>query len=76
MPVITSDLSSLLEVVADAGMLVDPRDAFALRDALVHLLDHAAVRDELGRRGRERAAKFTWKNSARQSAEFFSRIQG
>lgn len=71
-PVITSNLSSLPEVVGDAGVLIDPRDSFALRDQIQRLLTSPSLRKELGRRGRERAQRFTWKNSAVVAAEFFT----
>jgi glycosyltransferase involved in cell wall biosynthesis len=73
-PVITSNISSLPEVVGDAGVLLDPRDSFAIRDAIQRLLLSASEREELGRRARERARRFTWKNSAERSAEFFARL--
>lgn len=73
-PVITSNVSSLPEVAGDAGILVDPRDSFAIRDAIQRLLTSPSARKELGRKGREQAAKFTWKNSAIKSAEFFARL--
>lgn len=73
-PVVTSNVSSLPEVVGDAGVLLDPGDSFAIRDAIQRLLLSPAEREELGRKGRERARMFTWKNSAIKSAEFFARI--
>ena len=73
-PVITSNVSSLPEVVGDAGVLVDPKDSFALRDAIQRLLLSSTERERLGKAGRERAKRFTWKNSAVKSAEFFARL--
>lgn len=73
-PVITSNVSSLPEVVGDAGVLVDPHDSFALRDEIQRLLMSAGLRADLGRKARERAKRFTWKNSAEKSAEFFARL--
>jgi glycosyltransferase involved in cell wall biosynthesis len=73
-PVITSNVSSLPEVVGDAGILLDPRGSFAMRDAMQRLLLSPSEREEMGRRGKERARRFTWKNSAEQSAEFFARL--
>jgi glycosyltransferase involved in cell wall biosynthesis len=73
-PVITSNLSSLPEVVGDAGILVDPKDSFALRDEMQHLLTSPSTRETLGKKGKERAGKFAWKNSAKASVEFFQRL--
>lgn len=40
------------------GLLVDPRDTAALRAALAMLIDDAALRDEMGAKGRVTALKF------------------
>jgi glycosyltransferase involved in cell wall biosynthesis len=73
-PVVVSNVSSLPEVVGDAGVLVDPKDSFALRDAIRELLLSPSERARLGKAGKERASRFTWKNSAVKSAEFFARL--
>ena len=73
-PVITSNVSSMPEVVGDGGVLVDPRSAGELTSALDRLLTSRTLRESLGRKGRELARKFTWKNSAERSAEFFTRL--
>src|SRR5262249_33075355 len=52
-PVITSDTSSLPEVVGDAGLLVDPGDAGAIANRLRALLDHADKAADLAARGIE-----------------------
>jgi alpha-1,3-rhamnosyl/mannosyltransferase len=73
-PVITSNVSSMPEVVGDGGVLVDPHSTNEIAAALQRLLTSPTRREELGRKGRELASRFTWKNSAVQSAEFFSRM--
>ena len=73
-PVITSNVSSLPEVVGDEGVQVDPRSAAGLRDAMQTLLTSESERERLGKAGRDRARRFTWKNSAVRSAEFFARF--
>jgi D-inositol-3-phosphate glycosyltransferase len=56
-PVVAAAGGALLELVADGetGLLVAPRDAAALRDAVLRLLGDAELRTRLGRAGRERA---------------------
>jgi glycosyltransferase involved in cell wall biosynthesis len=73
-PVITSNVSSMPEVAGDAGIVIDPHSASDLAAAMERLLASPALRVQMGRKGRELAARFTWKNSAEQSAEFFSRV--
>ncbi len=66
-PVLASATSSLPEVVGEAGMLVDPLSTDAIAAALRRLCTDAALREDLGRRGRERSRLFTWAAAARQA---------
>ncbi len=43
-PVVTSNVSSLPEVVGDAALLIDPMDAGAIADAMTRVLSDAALR--------------------------------
>jgi alpha-1,3-rhamnosyl/mannosyltransferase len=63
-PVVTSSVSSLPEVAADAALLVDPRDAPAITSALERVLADPALADDLRARGRTRAATFSWQRFA------------
>ncbi len=71
-PVLVGKTSSLPEVVGDAGLLVDPLDEEEVVAALDRLLEDAPLRAELGRRGRERAAAFSWERTARQTLEAYA----
>jgi glycosyltransferase involved in cell wall biosynthesis len=66
-PVLASNVSSLPEVVGDAGLLVDPHDVGAIRDALVRLAEDDRLRAELRERGLRHAASWTWERTARQT---------
>jgi glycosyltransferase involved in cell wall biosynthesis len=75
-PVVTSRLSSLPEVVGDAALLVDPYDAEAIADAIARVLDDSALAQDLARRGRARAAGFSWERSVRSVHEGYLRVLG
>jgi glycosyltransferase involved in cell wall biosynthesis len=66
-PVVVSDRSSLPEVVGDAGLLVDPADPDAWTAALERVLGDRELRNDLRRRGRARAASFTWTRTAKET---------
>lgn len=66
-PVLVANRTSLPEVVGDAGMLVEP-DVRAFRDGLVRLFGNEALRADLGARGLQRAAQFSWKKTAELTA--------
>lgn len=72
-PVLASRAASLPEVVGEAGLLADPLDEEEVVAALGRLLEDASLRAELGRRGRERAATFSWERTARQTVEAYAR---
>ncbi len=64
-PVITSDCSSLAELGADgAAVLVDPREPDQIAGAMAMLADDEAMRGDVVRRGRARAAEFLWEKRA------------
>jgi len=72
-PSACSDRASLPEIVGDAALLFDPADPAAIRGAIERLLGDAPLRAELVRRGRDRAAGFSWERVAAQTAESYRR---
>ncbi|MBX4187909.1 MAG: glycosyltransferase family 4 protein [Candidatus Doudnabacteria bacterium] len=65
-PVVVSDISSLPEVVGDAGVLVKPSDSEALAQGLLKVLVDPNLREEMSRKGIERAKRYTWESCARK----------
>jgi glycosyltransferase involved in cell wall biosynthesis len=74
--VVASRRGALPEVTGDAARLVDPEDVGGLAGALAELLDDPGARDELARRGRERAARFRWEETARATLGVYERALG
>jgi glycosyltransferase involved in cell wall biosynthesis len=72
-PVIVSDTSSLPEVVGDGGVTVPPTDVEALTDAMAAMLKAPAVRADWQHRGLDRAARFSWRETARQTVRVYER---
>ena len=72
-PVVCSSATSLPEVVGDAGLLVDPRNREEVAAALETVLTDTALATDLRRRGRERAANFTWEAAAAATVEVYRR---
>ncbi|HEY6867860.1 MAG TPA: glycosyltransferase family 1 protein, partial [Candidatus Eisenbacteria bacterium] len=73
-PVVTSDRSSLPEVVGEAGLMVDPGDVEALARAIAEVLGSGAVRERLRTEGPRRAAAFTWRRAAEQVAAAYAEV--
>lgn len=72
-PVISSNLSSLPEVVGDAGILIDPYDTKAIADAM-QIVKESSVRSELRQLGLLRAKKFRWQATAQLTIEVLSKF--
>jgi len=70
-PVITSNRSSLPEVVGDVGITVDPSDEEGLADAMRRLAEDPAERADRAARGLERARAFTWARCAEETERVY-----
>jgi len=75
-PVVTSNRSALPEVAGDAAILVDPEDIDALGQALRNLTGKCDLRDELSRRGKERARRFTWEKAVVETWNLYRELLG
>ena len=73
-PVITSNTSSLPEVVGDAAILIDPMDPGAISQAMARVLTDAPLRADLIRRGRERVHAFSWERSVARIREVYGEL--
>jgi glycosyltransferase involved in cell wall biosynthesis len=73
-PVITSAVSSLPEIVADAGVLVNPGDEAALSNAMLELLADRTQREQLADLGLFRASMFTWENTALGTSKVYQTV--
>ena len=65
-PVVTSNTTSLPEVVGEAGLTVDPTRTEEIAKAMARLLDDASLRRRLQQAGLERAKEFNWRRTAQQ----------
>ncbi len=75
-PVVTSNMSSIPEVVGDAAVLVDPYDVSAIADGLERVLADPALRETLVARGHERVQHFSWERSVRAIHAGYMRVLG
>ena len=64
-PVLASHAAAMPEVLGGAGLLLDPHDVSAWRDAIIRIVNDEALRRDLRARGLARAATYTWQRTAR-----------
>lgn len=72
-PVVASNRSSLPEVVGDAAVLVEP-NAAALADGMARVLRDETLRLRLRAHGPERAAAFSWRNTAQATLAVYEHM--
>ena len=66
-PVITSNTSSLPEVVGDAGKMFDPMDTDGVCQALLDIYSDPEFRENMRQRSLERAKLFGWERCTRET---------
>jgi len=73
-PVVATHVTSIPEIVGDAGLLCEPRSPQGIADALVRVLSDEALAADLRRRGADRAARFTWERTASDLANAVDKL--
>jgi glycosyltransferase involved in cell wall biosynthesis len=73
-PVITSNTSSLPEVVGDAALQVNPHNTGELANAINRLLEDQALQEELRQKGFARAQLFTWPKAASKMLTVYQQL--
>ncbi|ADZ09220.1 glycosyl transferase group 1 [Methanobacterium lacus] len=74
-PVITSNTTSLPEVVGEAGIMLDPHDNEKLSKEMYRVLNDEKLADNLIQMGLERAKLFDWDESAQQTMEVYRSME-
>jgi glycosyltransferase involved in cell wall biosynthesis len=73
-PVITSNISSLPEVVGNAAVLVNPENVFEIMRAAHRVLTDRALRDRMKERGYQQAKRFSWEITVRRLLDVYSEV--
>lgn len=73
-PVVGSSAASIGEVVGNAGMLVEPKDARRMAGALIATCIEDDLHERLRQRALLRAAQFTWERTAIETLAVFRRV--
>lgn len=73
-PTITSQGSSLQEIVGDAALLVDPLSVDSIADAMEKVLQDAALRKSLGEKGLIRSREFSYRAAAEKTLAVYESV--
>ncbi|MCP4750580.1 MAG: glycosyltransferase [Proteobacteria bacterium] len=74
-PVITSNCSSLPEVVDDSAMLVDPYNHEEIAESILLLANDTQLQEEYRKKGFAQIKKFSWQTSAQKHLDIYSRAR-
>ena len=74
LPVITSNCTSMPEVIKDAGILVDPENSQQITDALLSLIEDSALANNLKVLGKKRSQLFSWEENAKSTLSIYQKM--
>ncbi|MDD5341329.1 MAG: glycosyltransferase family 1 protein [Patescibacteria group bacterium] len=74
-PIVTSNIASIPELVIDNAVLADPYSVGSIRDALFRITKDNQLREKLTKKGRGIAQNFTWENCAKKTIEVYKSIK-
>jgi glycosyltransferase involved in cell wall biosynthesis len=73
-PVLTSNVSSTIEVAGDAGLLVDPESVGEIAEGMDRVLRDKKLAKKLVEAGFKRYKKFSWKSAAEETLKVFEEV--
>ena len=73
-PVVTSNVSSLPEVVGGGGLCVDPDDIDALTQAMWQTVTDGSLRERLRKAGLVQASHFHWQKTAQETISAYRHV--
>jgi glycosyltransferase involved in cell wall biosynthesis len=73
-PVVSTNWGAMKEICGNAALLVDVHQPEEIANAIVRILEEPGLREDLIRRGRARAARATWNETARLTIDVFDEV--
>ena len=74
LPIVSSELGPMREILRDGGLYMNPTDARSVADQTERLLNDPALRAELASRAVRYAGEYTWEKSARGIYRFLGEM--
>ncbi|OGG26686.1 hypothetical protein A2960_00745 [Candidatus Gottesmanbacteria bacterium RIFCSPLOWO2_01_FULL_39_12b] len=72
-PVVTTNTSSLPELTGEAAIKLDPKNYQTLARSIIELIENASLRDQLIKKGIERAKKFSWDKCSQETIKAYKK---
>ncbi len=74
LPVITSDIPSITEVVGEAAIRVSPTDTDALCQAIITVVNSPSIRADLSGKGLKQASLFSWEKFIDEHIDLYKQL--
>ena len=74
LPVVTSNVADLCEVVGDAAVTVDPKNVHNISEGIVKVLKVSGLKQSLIQKGLERVKLFSWDRCARETLGVYEEL--
>jgi glycosyltransferase involved in cell wall biosynthesis len=74
-PVVTSNVTSLPEIMGDAAICVNPESVLSITSGIETVLTNDIERQRLIIAGKERAQKFNWQDTAKQHLAVYEKVR-
>lgn len=75
-PVISSNSTSIGEIVGDAGLVINPEDISEFAGAMIDISNNDNLWGSLRNRGFSRASEFTWEEAAKKTKDTYNKVLG
>jgi len=75
-PVITSNVAAIPEIVGDAALLIDPRSDDSMEHAILAMLSNASLRRQFIARGYAHITRFSWQHAATEMLQIYKEVAG
>jgi len=73
-PVVCSNVSSIPEVVGNAGLMFDTKDTQSIKLTIEQVVGDTALREVLVDRGQARIKQFSWKRCAQETLDVYRKV--
>ena len=75
-PIVTSRVSSIPEVVGEAAILVDPHNINELASSMIGVVRDEKLAKSLVKKGFAQVRKFSWERTAEQTLKIYKEVNG
>ena len=74
-PVVTTNLPHLVDIIDGAGLVVPPKEPTLLSDAILTILDDASLAEKMGQQGRKKIEQeYSWEDTVKKTLVLYESV--